>query len=206
MYHSTSTLVSHGYSPNNECQLSIPNSTAARPTLSSSSPARQKSSSEDIINPKLAACTGRNLTNSTNSTFNIQDLSFNPLMTQEDSNLNLDNPILTPIGHDGEADQAVNRTEDAEDAEVHLDTLSGELMEEIAEMELDALREKEALHTKVKRLPAYLKVEVANLYYEFQRSSTYLQSRIRYTPRSFICTSVKLFGRKEPPIITSFVG
>ncbi|KAA1075121.1 hypothetical protein PGT21_029504 [Puccinia graminis f. sp. tritici] len=46
--------------------------------------------------------------------------------------------------------------------------LPDDVMLEMAEMELDALRDQEALHTQVKRLPAYLKAEVDELYYKFQ--------------------------------------
>ncbi|EHS63753.1 uncharacterized protein PGTG_21845 [Puccinia graminis f. sp. tritici CRL 75-36-700-3] len=41
-------------------------------------------------------------------------------------------------------------------------------MEEIVGMELDELPEQEALHAKIKRLPAYLKAELDDMYYEFQ--------------------------------------
>ena len=63
----------------------------------------------------------------------------------------------------------MDRTEDAKDSDTRLNTLPNESMEEIAEMELDALRKQETLHAKVKLLLAYLKAEVNVLYYELQR-------------------------------------
>jgi hypothetical protein len=50
-----------------------------------------------------------------------------------------------------------------------LTELPEDIMDKIVGMDLDELREYEALHAQSKRLPAYLKAEVDDMYYEFER-------------------------------------
>ncbi|WAR63023.1 hypothetical protein PtB15_18B105 [Puccinia triticina] len=52
--------------------------------------------------------------------------------------------------------------------EKRLEILPEDIMEEIVGMDLDALRKQEALHAKIKRLPAYLKPDLDSLYNEFK--------------------------------------
>ncbi|OAV86650.1 hypothetical protein PTTG_04936 [Puccinia triticina 1-1 BBBD Race 1] len=59
--------------------------------------------------------------------------------------------------------------DDGENAKNRITELPEEIMEEIVGMELDELREYEALHATSKCLPSYLKAEVNELYYEFER-------------------------------------
>ncbi|KAI9623620.1 hypothetical protein KEM48_009387 [Puccinia striiformis f. sp. tritici PST-130] len=44
-----------------------------------------------------------------------------------------------------------------------------DVMDEIVGMDLDELREYKALHAENRRLPAYLKAELEDMYYEFER-------------------------------------
>ncbi|KAH9463075.1 hypothetical protein MJO29_008674 [Puccinia striiformis f. sp. tritici] len=94
------------------------------------------------------------------------DLGSNENSTAAASDNNLEN--ANPTGEGAESQEA-NPTQEREESDKRLTTLSEDEMLEMAEMELDALRDQEALHAQVKRLPAYLKAEVDELYYEFQR-------------------------------------
>ncbi|KAA1108199.1 hypothetical protein PGT21_003630 [Puccinia graminis f. sp. tritici] len=94
-----------------------------------------------------------------------QDLPFDPV-TQASTNIGHNENDAATGDDDPEAS---NPTGDKEESNKRLTMLPDDVMLEMAEMELDALRDQEALHAQVKRLPAYLKAEVDELYYEFQR-------------------------------------
>ncbi|KAH9455039.1 hypothetical protein Pst134EA_022517 [Puccinia striiformis f. sp. tritici] len=94
------------------------------------------------------------------------DLGINENSTEAAGDNNL--KIVNPTGEGADSHEA-NPTRERGKSDERLTTLSEDEMLELAEMELDALRDQEALHAQVKRLPAYLKAEVDELYYEFQR-------------------------------------
>ncbi|POW17701.1 hypothetical protein PSTT_00298 [Puccinia striiformis] len=98
------------------------------------------------------------------------DLGINENSTEAAGDNNL--KIVNPTGEGADSHEA-NPTRERGKSDERLTTLSEDEMLELAEMELDALRDQEALHAQVKRLPAYLKAEVDELYYEFQRPTNY---------------------------------
>jgi hypothetical protein len=59
--------------------------------------------------------------------------------------------------------------EDEQQEDDRLPQLPEDVMEEISAMDLDELREYEALHATSRRLPAYLKAEVDEIYYKLKR-------------------------------------
>ncbi|KAA1078408.1 hypothetical protein PGT21_034725 [Puccinia graminis f. sp. tritici] len=84
-----------------------------------------------------------------------------------------------------------------------------DIMDEIVGMDLDELREYEALHAQSKRLPAYLKAEVDDMYYEFERQlhilaikhqlhATLLYTHIGQTNRMRGATNYNNFCRFDP--------
>ncbi|KAH9471099.1 hypothetical protein MJO28_003075 [Puccinia striiformis f. sp. tritici] len=94
------------------------------------------------------------------------DLGINENSTGAAGDNNLEN--ANPTGEGAESHE-VNPTREREESDERLTTLSEDEMLEMAEIERDSLRDQEALHAQIKRLPAYLKAEVNELYYEFQR-------------------------------------
>ncbi|KAI9628269.1 hypothetical protein KEM48_011714 [Puccinia striiformis f. sp. tritici PST-130] len=56
-----------------------------------------------------------------------------------------------------------------DEGDTRIDEVPGDVLEEISGMDLDELREYESLHAENKRLPAYLKAELDDMYYEFER-------------------------------------
>ncbi|PLW57628.1 hypothetical protein PCANC_01109 [Puccinia coronata f. sp. avenae] len=123
---------------------------------------------------------------------------------------------LIPTPHDREEtmenqDQNNNTAaaDDDNNTDDRLIQLPEDVMEEIIRMELDELREHEALHAKNKRLPAYLKAELDDMYYEFERQlhilairhqlhATLLYTHIGQTNRMRGATNYNNFCRFDP--------
>ncbi|PLW16318.1 hypothetical protein PCASD_18707 [Puccinia coronata f. sp. avenae] len=123
---------------------------------------------------------------------------------------------LIPTPHDREEptenrDQNTNTAENDSDnnTDDRLIQLPDDVMEEIICMELDELRENEALHAKNKRLPAYLKAKLDDMYYEFERQlhilairhqlhATLLYTHIGQTNRMRGATNYNNFCRFDP--------
>ncbi|KAI9605670.1 hypothetical protein H4Q26_004035 [Puccinia striiformis f. sp. tritici PST-130] len=131
------------------------------------------------------------------------DLGINENSTEAAGDNNL--KIVNPTGEGADSHEA-NPTRERGKSDERLTTLSEDEMLELAEMELDALRDQEALHAQVKRLPAYLKAEVDELYYEFQRQLYPLAIRIKSMRCYSILTWVKSTACEVQQTITTFVG
>ncbi|PLW14259.1 hypothetical protein PCANC_14496 [Puccinia coronata f. sp. avenae] len=75
------------------------------------------------------------------------------------------NPLIPHINNIEERKQC----EDEQQEDERLPELPNNVMEEISAMNLDELREFKALHATSRQLPAYLKAELDETYYEFER-------------------------------------
>ncbi|KAH9441195.1 hypothetical protein Pst134EB_029864 [Puccinia striiformis f. sp. tritici] len=77
-----------------------------------------------------------------------------------------ENDILPAEDQNGEGD---NGGDIDNEGDTRIDEVPDDVLEEISGMDLDELREYESLHAENKRLPAYLKAELDDMYYEFER-------------------------------------
>ncbi|KAI9600644.1 hypothetical protein H4Q26_000433 [Puccinia striiformis f. sp. tritici PST-130] len=77
-----------------------------------------------------------------------------------------ENDILPAEDQNGEGD---NGGDIDNEGDTRIDEVPDDVLEEISGMDLDKLREYESLHAENKRLPAYLKAELDDMYYEFER-------------------------------------
>ncbi|KAI9622478.1 hypothetical protein H4Q26_015159 [Puccinia striiformis f. sp. tritici PST-130] len=77
-----------------------------------------------------------------------------------------ENDILPAEDQNGEGE---NGGDIDDEGDTRIDEVPGDVLEEISGMDLDELREYESLHAENKRLPAYLKAELDDMYYEFER-------------------------------------
>jgi hypothetical protein len=113
---------------------------------------------------------------------------------------------LVPSTHNFEEREQI---EDEQQDNERLPQLPEDVMEEIVAMELEQLREYESLHATSKRLPAYLKTELDEMYYEFERQlhimairhqlhATLLYTHIGQTNRMQGATNYNNFCRFDP--------
>ncbi|KAI7961716.1 hypothetical protein MJO28_002205 [Puccinia striiformis f. sp. tritici] len=77
-----------------------------------------------------------------------------------------ENDILPAEDQNGEGD---NGGDIDNEGDTRIDEVPDDVLEEISGMDLNELREYESLHAENKRLPAYLKAELDDMYYEFER-------------------------------------
>ena len=120
--------------------------------------------------------------------------------------------IPTPRGEETTKDQDSNtntHTNNDDENNQRLAQLPDDVMEEIVGMELDELREYEALHAQNRQLPVYLKAELDKMYYEFERQlhilairhqlhATLLYTHIGQTNQMQGATNYNNFCRFDP--------